>query len=174
MLIGWGQINVDNESKINADERLTEVLEACKRWKLRPLILLNLHQGVPGPLKTFDRLVTRNVAQGASRISLESTQGLVVGRSGFSDLTDYWAAEVLITGINGNTVTLSKPLPKTLSAGTRARMATLKYRPFSKPGSANYNRTLEGWKRYVGTVSSFVARKLGTAGTASLGFDLEI
>jgi len=172
--IGWGQINFDDESKINAEERLTEVLEACKRWKLRPLILLNLHQGVPGPLKMFDRLVTQTALQGERRISLESTQGLVVGRSGFSDLTDYWAAEVLITGIERNTVTLSKPLPKALSAGTRARMATLKYRPFSKPGGADFNKTLEGWKRYVGTVSSFVARKLGTAGTASLGFDLEI
>ena len=172
--IGWGQINFDDEAKINAEECLTKVLEACKRWNLRPLILLNLHQGVPGPLKMFDRLVTQNAPQGATRISLESTQGLVVGRSGFSDLTDYWAAEVLITGIEGNTVTLSKPLPKSISAGKRARMATLKYRPFSKPISADYNQTLEGWKRYVGTVSSFVARKLGTAGTASLGFDLEI
>ena len=172
--IGWGQINVDEESKINAEERLTKVLEACKRWNLRPLILLNLHQGVPGPLKMFDRLVTQNATQGATQMSLESTQGLVVGRSGFSDLTDYWAAEVLITKIEGNTVTLSKPLPKAISAGEQARMATLKYRPFSKPGSADYKETLEGWKRYVATISSFVARKLGTTGTASLGFDLEI
>jgi len=97
-----------------------------------------------------------------------------VGRSGFSDLSDYWAAEVFTTKIEGNTVILSKPLPKAISAGKRARMATLKYRPFSKPGDADYNQTLEGWKRYVATVSNFVARKLGTVGTRSLGFDLKI
>ncbi len=172
--IGWGRINVDDESKINATERLSRVFKACKRWNLRPLILLNLHQGVPGPLTMFDRLVTQTAPRGATQVSLESTTGLVVGRSGFSDLSDYWAAEALVTKIEGNTVTLSKPLPKALAAGTRARMATLKYRPFSKPGSTDYNQTLEGWKRYVATVSSFVARELGTTGTGALGFDLEI
>jgi hypothetical protein len=171
--IGWSEIGLE-ESNINSVERLTNVLEACKRWNLRPLILLNLHQGVPGSVKMFDRLVTQNAPPGGTHVSLESTAGLVVGRSGFSNLTDYWAAEALITRIEGKTVTLSKPLPKAIAAGTRAAMATLKYRPFSKPGSADYNETLEGWKRYVGTVAGFVARKLGTAGTASLGFDLEI
>jgi hypothetical protein len=172
--IGWGQINFADESKLNPEQRLTQVLEACQRWNLRPLILLNVHSGAPTPVEMFDRLVTQDTPQGATQISLESTEGLVVGRSGLSDLTEYWAAEALITGINGNTATLSKPLPKAVSAGTRLRMATLKYRPFSKPGGADYKQTLEGWKRYVGTVSRFVARKLGTAGTASLGFDLEI
>ncbi len=172
--IGWGELNFEDESRLNSEERFTQVLEACRRWNLRPLILLNLHQGVPTPLEMFNRLVTRDAPQSATQVSLESTKGLVVGRSGLSDLTDYWAAEALITGINGNTVMLSKPLPKAVSAGTRVRMATLKYRPFSKPGGADYQQTLEGWKRYVGTVSRFVSRKLGTVGTASLGFDLEI
>ena len=64
--IGWGQINVDDESKINVDERLTEVFKACKRWNLHPLILLNLHQGVPGPLEMFDRLVIKDEPQGTT------------------------------------------------------------------------------------------------------------
>ncbi len=172
--IGWSNINFEDESQINPERRLTEILEACKRWKLRPLILLNVHQGAPAPVKMFDRIVTQDAAQGATQVTLDSTTGLVVGFSGLSNLSDYWAAEALITAINGNTVTLSKPLPQAISAGAKASMATLKYRPFSKPGSADYENTINGWNRYVGIVSSFVASKLGTTGTAALGFDLEI
>jgi hypothetical protein len=53
-------------------------------------------------------------------------------------VTQGWAAEALITAVDGNTVTLSKPLPKALAANTRVSMATLKYRPFSPLGTADY------------------------------------
>lgn len=172
--IGWGDINFDDESKLNSAGRLTEVFAALNRWKLRPLILLNLNQGVPTPLQLFDRGVTRSAPKGATQVQLDSTEGLVPGRSGLSDLTDYWAAEALITDVNGQTVTLSKPLPVALTAGRRVKMATLKYRPFSEPGSPDYAETLAGWTRYVGTVSDFVAKQLGTVGQADLGFDLEV
>jgi hypothetical protein len=172
--IGWSNINFDDESKLGNDAKFTEVLQACKKWNLRPLILLNLHQGAPTPVKMFDRVVTQAAAIGATQVTLESTDGLVVGYSGLSNLSGYWAAEGLITAINGNTVTLSKPLPKAIAAGTKTPMATLKYRPFSKPDSADYKATVDGWKRYVNTVATFVAQKMGTTGTAALGFDLEI
>jgi hypothetical protein len=172
--IGWGAVNAENESVLNNAEQLSEVLAACKRWKLRPLILLNLNQGVPAPLKMFDHTVTQDAPKGSRELHLDSTDGLVVGRSGLSDLTDYWAAEALITAISGDTVTLSKPLPFELKAGVKAKMATLKYRPFSVPGSADYKATLDGWTRYVGTVAGFAANTLGTVGQADLGFDLEV
>jgi hypothetical protein len=172
--IGWGAVNVDNEALLNNAEELTRVLAACKKWQLRPLILLNLNQGVPGPLKMFDHTVTQDAPKGSRQLHLDSADGLVVGRSGLSDLSDYWAAEALITKIDGDTVTLSKPLPVALKAGAKVKMATLKYRPFSVPGSADYKATLEGWKRYVGTVAGFVTRTLGTAGQADLGFDVEV
>lgn len=172
--IGWGALNSEDESKLDSAVRLKAVLSACRHWKLRPLILLNLHQGVPGPVKTFERRVTQDAAKGATTVHLASTDGLVIGHSGLSDLSDYWAAEALVTGISGDTVTLSKPLPVALRAGMQAKMATLKYRPFSAPGSPDYLATLNGWKRYVGTVAGFVAGALGTTGTPNLGFDLEV
>jgi hypothetical protein len=172
--IGWGEINFEDEQKLNRAERLTEVIGALRRWKLRPLILLNLHQGVPGPIKMFVRNVIKDAPKGATQVQLDSVDGLVIGRSGFSDLTDYWAAEALVTAIDGQTVTLSKPLPKALTAGTKAKMATLKYRPFSRPDSADYLETMQGWKRYVGAVSDFVAGQMGTVGSQDLGFDLEV
>jgi hypothetical protein len=48
-------------------------------------------------------------------------------------------------------------------------MATLKYRPFSVPGSADYNQTVAGWKAYVLTVGQLAAKYLGAG-----NFDLEV
>jgi hypothetical protein len=48
-------------------------------------------------------------------------------------------------------------------------MATLKYRPFSAPGSADYNQTVAGWKAYVLTVGQLAAKYLGAG-----NFDLEV
>jgi hypothetical protein len=90
-------------------------------------------------------------------------------------LSGYRAAEALITSIDGHTVTLSKPLPKSIPANTRVTMATLKYRPFSPPGTADYAQSIDGWRRYVQTVAEFAAQALGTADNNSdKGFDLEI
>lgn len=172
--VGWGNINFEDETRLNNAGTLGRILAACRRWKLRPLILLNLHQGVPTPLEMFDRAVLRDAPKGSTRLELDSTGGLVPGRSGLSDLTDYWAAEVLVTAVQGQSVTLSKPLPVALKAGVRVKMATLKYRPFSAPGSADYEQTMAGWTRYMDTVSRFVTAALGTAGQADLGFDLEV
>jgi hypothetical protein len=102
-------------------------------------------------------------------------QDLVVVYSGFRNLTDNRASEVLITGVSGNRVTLSKPLPKDLGeVGAKVGMTTLKYRPFGPPDTAEYRATMEGWQRYVGTVAQTVTDVLGTAGKADLGFDMEI
>jgi hypothetical protein len=85
-----------------------------------------------------------------------------------------WAAEALITRIDGRSVTLSKPLPATIAPGARVEIATLRYRPFSTPGSAEYQATLRGWLTYVDRVAETAAAVLGTAGAADRGFDLEI
>ena len=164
----WATINFDDETKLNNAARFQAILEACKKWGLRPLILLNANQGVPTPFKFFDRGVTAMAAIGSRSVELDDVSGLVIGRSGFSNLTKYWASEALITDIQDKTVTLSKPLPKTLNAGTRVSMATLKYRPFSVPNSTDQLETLAAWKRYVETVSSFVVGIVGS------NFDLEV
>ena len=170
--ISWGSMNWDGE--LGGARTYRRLLQACKKYGVRPMILLNAHQGVPCPMRTFKRTVTADASKGATKIELNDADGLVIGRSGLSGLTGYWAAEALVTEIDGNTVTLSKPLPEAIDAGTRVDMATLKYRPFSKPGSEDYRRTIRGWKHYVDTVARFAADVLGTAGQDDLGFDLEV
>jgi hypothetical protein len=95
------------------------------------------------------------------------------GRTGLSNLTGYWAAEVLITRVEGPRHHLSKPLPQPLRAGQRVQLATLRYEPFSAPGSARNQATMAGWLRYLDLVADFVGTTLETRPGEDRGFDLE-
>lgn len=174
--IGWGLIDVNDETQLlkSHGENIRNILIALKKYNLRPLILLNANSGLPCPLTTTQLTLSKNASAGSTMLELNSTSNLKIGYSGISHLTDYWVAEYLITNISGNTVTLSKPLPKNLTAGTALQIDTLKYRPFSIPGSSDYQNTMVGWNKYVETITKFVTDSLGTANSSNKGFDLEI
>ena len=165
--ISWG--NLDWDDRMGEHPDLKARLVALQRHGMRPLILLNAHHGVPCPLRFFERTVVEDAPAGARTVRLDDASGLVLGRSGLCDLTDYKAAEAIVTAVDGDRATLSKPLPKALAKGTRVRMATLKYRPFSVPGSPEDRETLEGWRKYVREVVAWTKAILGPG-----GFDLEI
>ena len=175
---GWGGINYDNESVLNGASGLSASLRALRKNGIRPLILLNCHQGIPCPVKMFSGRVVGNWPANSTTVAMDDVNGLVLGRSGLSDLTDYWAAEGLIIGITNiggtNFCTLSKPLPRAVTNNQSVGMATLKYRPFSAPGSADYLESIAGWQRYAGTVAKFAADVLGTARAGDKGFDMEV
>lgn len=172
--IGWGHLDYDDDTRLSDPSRLRELLAAMRRHRIRPLILLNAHQGVPCPLQFFERTVVRKAEAGAVELVMDRTGGLRPGFSGPCNLSKYWAAEALVTQVDGNTVTLSKPLPKAVEAGTRQRWATLRYRPFGKPGTDDDRRTIQGWQRYTRTVATLVADAMGTTGDDDLGFDMEV
>lgn len=172
--IGWGKIDFDDETKIANEAEFRSPLLALKKYGIRPLILLNAHHGAPCPVKFFKRTLLADARSGDTKVQLNDVSGLKVGYSGLSNLTGYWAAESLITNISGKTVTLSKPLPKNIEAGKSVLIATLKYRPFSVPGSKDYEETMEAWKHYVGTLAKFVTDELGSIQSSDKGFDLEI
>jgi hypothetical protein len=88
---------------------------------------------------------------------------------------DIKAADLIFTAKDADGwVTLSKPLPKDLSAGSYAA-STLRYEPFQRPrlsnGSANpaFEDTMQGWLDYVGAVTEEVRSDLG-----SDAFDVEV
>jgi hypothetical protein len=173
--IGWGTVSYADESKLNGAERLKAVLRACKIHGVRPLILLNANSGVPGPTEFAQRTLAREAKKGDRRVELTDAAGLRVGLSGLANLSDYRASEALITVIADHALLLSKPLPKNLGkAGTQVAVTTLRYRPFSAPGTDDYRQTMDGWKRYVITVADFAAETLGTRNATDRGFDLEI
>jgi len=172
--IDWISLRYDDERIEDPQGRLRAALAAMRSSGIRPLILLNGHQGKPCPLRWSERRLVQPAARGARTLVLDSVDGLEVWRSGPCDLTQYWAAECLITAIDAGTrtVTLGKALPVDLAAGPR-RFATLRYLPFGPPG-AELDRTIAGWKHYARTVAAFAAEALGTTGKPDLGFDLEV
>jgi hypothetical protein len=173
--IGWSSLDFDDRLRPDRREPLRRRLLACQRYGVRPLILLNAHSGAPCPIQFFERTLAAPARKGDRRIELTDVSDLRIGYSGLNNLTEYWACEAFVTGIEGNTVTLSKPLPKDLGdAGTKVSLSTLKYRPFSVPGSDDHNATIAGWQRYVGETARFVTETLGTQSKPDRGFDLEI
>lgn len=171
--ISWGNVSFDDELIHN--DGLKRCILACKKNGIRPLILLNAHHGAPCPIQFFERVLASPAKKGDTKVELTDAGGLVPGYSGLNNLTDYIACEAIITGIEGNTVTISKPLPADLGeAGKRVPMATLKYRPFSPPDSDDYRKTIAGWQKYTETATRYVTDVLGTAKSNDKGFDIEI
>jgi hypothetical protein len=173
--IGWSNFDFQDQLTSGSRESLRRRLLACRKYGVRPLILLNAHGGAPCPIRFFERKLAAPARKGDMKIQLTDTGDLRIGYSGLNNLTEYWACEALITAIEGSTITLSKPLPKDLGdAGTNVSMSTLKYRPFSVPGSDDNNATIAGWQRYVGETARFVTETLGRQNGPDRGFDLEI
>ena len=100
--IGWGSMTWD-ETRLNDETGYRRRLELCVKHGIRPTILINAHQGVPCPVKFYSRQLTADAEKGAKMVKLSDTRDLVIGRSGLSGLSDYWAAEALITSINEST-----------------------------------------------------------------------
>lgn len=174
--INWNNIDFDNENQLvpSYEPNIRSQLLALKKYGIRPLILLNAHHGQPCPIKFVQRPLAADARTGDTTVQLKDISGLKVGYSGLSYLNDDKAAGLLITNISGNTISLSKPVPKDIKAGTNLAIATLKYRPFSPPDTEDYRATIAGWQRYTGTVAKFVADVLGTTQSNDKGFDMEI
>jgi hypothetical protein len=171
--IPWGDLDVD-ERHLARETSFRRVLAACRKRGLRPLVVLNGHHGLPVPAQRFSGTVAADAPAGSRAIELDTTEPIVIGRTGLSNLSEYWAAEAIVTSISGRLLTLSKPLPRALSAGAAVELATLAYEPFGKLGAPATDATLAGWVRYVDAVAAFTTAALGTEDADDKGFDLEI
>jgi hypothetical protein len=156
--IGFGSVRWDQTGLSNED-RMQRLLRLCKQYAIRPTLLLNAHQGVPCPTQFFTKRLVEDAPQGRRTIRLADTRNLVIGRSGISGLTDYWAAEALITAVDEKTgrCELSKPLSKDLKADDLS-MATLAYLPLYPVGTKEFDETAAGWVRYALTVCRLAGR----------------
>jgi hypothetical protein len=175
--VGWVNFDFNNPSVLTAPSAATlaTTLNACKRHGLRPMFLLNAHQGAPCPWRSQIITLAADAPVGATKVSLSPNTDysqIVYGKTGFSNLTDYWAAEVLITSFDKakNTATLSRPLPVALAAGDHA-CNTLKFQPFSDVFNAESQKTWDGWVTYAHGLAQFARGILGTA--TDCGFDFE-
>ncbi len=196
ILIPWGDLDWQEQHLASANT-LTHMLLAAKANGLRPLIMLYSYQSQPCPVRYTTSTLTRGAHAGDTTISLVDTTGIEAGYSGLDTpderlpgrdgpyaaapypptLNTSWppfGAGNLITRVSSHAIVLAKPLKAAIPEGSALRVTTLKYRPFSVPGSADYNRTMSGWLHYVRTVVSFMTNVLGTATSKDKGFDLEI
>ncbi len=170
--IGWGNINYDDETQLDNAANLRLILLACKKYGIRPLILLNANHGIPCPIKNSAVTLAAPVKPGDTTILVKESSLIRPGFSGLSNVTDYMAAQYLITEVSGNRLTLAIPLASAFPEGHTFSVGTWKYRPFGPANSEDYRDTIAGWQHYVGTVALFVGDLIGTP--KDRGFDLEI
>ena len=174
--IGWDAIDYADPRRLRDPAPIRRTIAALHARGIRPLILLNANHGVPCPVRQAELRLTAPASQGAREVHLDavSAAAVVPGRTGFSDLTQRKAAEVIITRVDGGVATLAKPLPRDLHAGEH-NGATLLYEPFASPRLADghnnpaFERTLAGWLSYVATVTREARAIVG-----SDDFDVEI
>jgi hypothetical protein len=179
--IGWANLKYEDESQI-VDYKAAEyrtIFNAFKKYGIRPLILLNANSGLPVPHQYLTLEITRIAAAGAREIYVSDVSQIQPGYTGLHEMS-YHTMFPVITAVEPETgrLTLSAPLPRQLPQGKYTFMK-LKYRPFAGyeiAGQANPSgpETVNGWMRYVQTVTSFVRDALGTAGQPDAGFDVEV
>ena len=83
--IGWGSIDYETGELENAAS-VRKTLAALKRYRIRPLILLNAHHGRPCPTRPLDVRVATAAKRGARRIRLDAATAKQVAprRSGIN------------------------------------------------------------------------------------------
>jgi hypothetical protein len=169
--IPWCWVSYDNPAHLTNEAALDAALGAFAAHGLRPLILLNAHEGCPGPLRHLQVRLAASAAAGTRTLRLDpaSAQQVVPGLTGLDSTTQYKAAAILFTALSGTTVTLSKPLDRSIAAGASVAASTLEYRPFGQVGTTAFERTMAGWLEYVGLVTRKVKSVLG-----SDAFDVEV
>jgi hypothetical protein len=174
--IGWGALDYET-GRIGHLADVRTILAALRDNGIRPLILLNANHGIPCPARFFDAVITQSAPRGARQVTLDraTAEAVVPGKTGLNSLSsDYKAADVIFTSVDGGVATLAKPLPRDLAPGTYPA-ATLRYAPFGQPrlsdGSSNpgFEQTLAGWLGYVEEVTGEVRGILGND-----NFDVEL
>ena len=135
----------------DAEKRYRELLRCCRSLGITPLVLLNAHHGYPCKLKSWRRRVMADAPKGARSLVLDSVEGLRPVYSGLSNLTAYWAGEVLFTSIDPktHTVGLSKPLPKPLKKGDKVICVDFRYLPAHPVGTPEFEDLAKGWVEYA-------------------------
>lgn len=175
MEIEWGRVQFDDRQfGEGTASRWGPVIDACRDHGVRPMVMLNAHHGGPCPMANGSLELVEATAAGTREIRVTDTTGVEVGRTGLNGVVNGVAAGILVTDIQGDRLTLSGPLPDAMGAGEQIDTSTLAYRPFSVPGSPDYEATMAGWRSYLDEVSRFVSGRLGTQDSNDLGFDLEV
>lgn len=177
--IGWGNLDWNDQLPDYCKQRMKPVFDMCRKYGIRPMILLNAHHG--GPCPTRDVPVTLVTDARAGDTVLHLTPGTRV-HEGYTGPRDsrYIAAFPLIVKMDPDgTAHLSAALLDAFKAGPLS-LVELKYQPFQGETLPNGMlvpaclQTFQGWLNYVETIAAFTQDSLGTAGKPDAGFDMEV
>jgi len=174
--VPWGDISYDDPARFTPahEAELRALLQTFRDAGIRPLLLLNANEGEPGPTRRFAVDLAAPARAGDGAITVSSADGIVPGLSGLAEVTKHESPEIFFTAVDGDQVTLSRPLPVDLAAGTHAA-AAVRYAPFRRPLRADgtpdpgFQRTLGGWLAYVAATTRLAGGVMGPA-----GYDIEI
>jgi hypothetical protein len=174
--LGWGLMSYSDPSQFGDRAAVDTQLSAMKAAGIRPLILLNANDGLPGPALSFTARITQPVAAGSRTVQVDAASAaqIVLGRSGFNVPGGAAAAFIATSVSPSDVVTLSQPIPSAIPAGSY-QATTLRYAPFAAPftnsGQPNpqFEQTLSAWLQYVKAVTSEAKSVLG-----SDNFDVEV
>lgn len=172
MEFGWSGLQYANDTLIgSAQGQWTNNLNALKANGLRPLILLNNNLGGISPATSLTLTATASSAVNTNTITVASTTGIVLGKTGLSGQKPGYQTYPFITSISGLVCTLSAPLLVAVTSGNPIPCITLKYHPLCTGGTANSfsAETMNGWKTYVTTICTFVSGVLNNN-----NFDVEV
>ena len=176
--IGWGSLQWNDDLSENDKKKFREMFAILKEHRIRPLMLLNAHHGMPCPHKDVHVEVTEAGKKGDRTLKLKAGTQVKAGYTGLVNQGDYLAMCPIFTQIDADgTAHLSKPLPQDVKAG-RLHCIELKYQPFQgtklKDGTPvpEAQETVEGWKRYALAIARLARECMGT--DEDSGFDMEV
>jgi hypothetical protein len=172
--IGWGDLDFATESRLVSEGNVRHLLLACQRANVRPLILLNANHGRPAPAQVWEVRLANPVAAGSRSVVVSSGAGVVPCRTGITNTAEGVMADAFVTGVDAGRLELSKPISTSLPAGARLKLATLRYEPFTTPGTERNEATMAGWLRYVDVVAGVAGGILDPDSGPDRGFDLEV
>ncbi len=169
--VGWNALDLTQAAfKPAAVAKFNAIFAACHKYGVAPLILLNANSGAPEPTTDpLARTLASSARSGASSLHLSSVDSLIPGHSGLT-LPDHPMAGYLFSSIDqsSRTVTLSKPLPMALEAGSEVRIDTLRHLPLYPIDSSEFKDTAKAWTEYA----DLVGRTVEAAGHSM--YDIEL
>ncbi|GBF75996.1 hypothetical protein PA598K_04435 [Paenibacillus sp. 598K] len=179
--IGWGMLDYEDTGRLRPQQEreMRMVLGALRKHGIRPLILLNSHSGLPAPGRSWEAELQKPAKAGDRVLQLSAGEKIRPKYTGLKGIAQFMYPVITSYDVSNGRAELSAPLSESLPAG-KLELAELRYQPFSgerlADGTTNAasKETVDGWMRYVRTVTGFVKNVMATDDEADAGFDVEV
>ncbi len=174
--INWNAVDYNQPDQLSANPlaKVQQDVGLMKQYGIRPMVVLEAYNLGGSPNISVKATFTTPPKLGDTTVQVDSATAaqIIPGKSGFDTKNELMG--IIFTGINGHTVTLSRPIDdKTILNG---KIRIMRYAPFQRPflpgtktPNPAFTDSVNGWVNYVKAVSTAVKNTLG-----SDQFDLEV